>query len=122
MTRSVVTSFKFKREKQLAALEFVRYLLEAPVHRICLENPVSIISTVFRKPDQIVQPWQFGHGETKKTCFWLKNLPPLVPTDVVEGRKQRCHHEPPSFHRWKNRSRTFQGIADAMAAQWGGLE
>jgi hypothetical protein len=96
-------------------------LLDAPIPRIALENPVSIISSRIRKPDQIIQPWMFGHGETKATCLWLKNLPLLTPTNIVEGRKGRVHMEPPSSERWKNRSRTFPGIADAMAKQWGGI-
>ncbi len=86
-----------------------------------LENPVSIISSRIRKPDQIIQPWQYGHGETKATCLWLQGLPPLTPTDVVEGRTARVHRMPPGPNRWKERSRTFQGIADAMASQWGSL-
>ena len=111
--------FKDKQEEQAAALEFVRLLLDAPIQRIALENPVSIISSRIRKPDQIIQPWQFGHGETKATCLWLKGLPLLKPTNVVEGREARIHRMPPGPDRWKERSRTFQGIADAMAAQWG---
>ena len=95
--------------------------MNAPIPRICVENPISIISTRIRKPDQIIQPWMFGHGETKATCLWLKNLPKLIPTDVVSGREARVHREPPGKDRWKNRSRTLQGIADAMATQWGGL-
>lgn len=105
--------------RQQAALDFVRKLLGSNIPRIALENPVSIISSAIRKPDQIIQPWQFGHGETKATCLWLKNLPLLTPTNIVEGRHARVHREPPSPDRWKNRSRTYQGIADAMAAQWG---
>lgn len=105
--------------EQAAALDFVRQLLDAPIPRIALENPVSIISTAIRKPDQIIQPWQFGHGETKATCLWLKGLPPLVPTCIVDGRANTVHRMPPSPDRWKNRSRTYQGIADAMALQWG---
>jgi hypothetical protein len=101
------------------ALDFVRQLLAAPVPRIALENPVSIISSRIRKPDQIIQPWQFGHGETKTTCLWLKGLPLLVPTDIVHGRDDRIHKMPPSPDRWKLRSITYQGIADAMADQWG---
>ena len=101
------------------ALEFVRMLLNANIPKIALENPVSIISSRIRKPDQIIQPWQFGHGETKATCLWLKGLPPLTPTDIVEGRSDRIHKMPPSPDRWKLRSTTYQGIADAMAAQWG---
>jgi hypothetical protein len=106
---------------QQEALDFVQLLLDANVPRIALENPVSIISTRIRKPEQIIQPWQFGHGETKATCLWLKNLPPLTPTNVVEGREQRIHKMAPSPTRWKERSRTFDGIAQAMAAQWGAL-
>lgn len=113
--------FKDKQEEQSAALDFVRLLLDAPIQRIALENPVSIISSRIRKPNQIIQPWQFGHGETKATCLWLKGLPLLKPTDVVEGREARIHRMPPSPDRWKERSRTFQGIAQAMAAQWGSL-
>ena len=113
--------FKAKQESgvQQEALEFVRLLLEADIPKIALENPISIISSKIRKPDQIIQPWQFGHGETKATCLWLKGLPKLVPTNIVEGREQRIHKMPPSPTRWKERSRTYQGIADAMAAQWG---
>lgn len=101
------------------ALEFVQLLLNADIPRIALENPVSIISTRIRKPDQIVQPWMFGHGETKATCLWLKNLPKLVPTDVVDGREQKMWKMSPGKDRWKKRSKTYQGIANAMAAQWG---
>jgi site-specific DNA-cytosine methylase len=113
--------FKDKQAEQAEALEFVRTLLDAPILRIALENPVSIISSRIRKPDQIIQPWQFGHGETKATCLWLKNLPPLVPTDIVEGRTPRVHHASPGPDRWKERSRTYAGIARAMADQWGAL-
>jgi hypothetical protein len=113
--------FHLKRAEQAEALAFVQLLLDAPVPRIALENPVSVISSRIRKPDQIVQPWQFGHGETKATCLWLNGLPKLVPTDVVSGRDQRIHKMPPGPNRWRERSRTFQGIADAMAAQWGAL-
>ena len=114
--------FKAKQESgvQQEALDFVRLLLEADIPKIALENPISIISSKIRKPDQIIQPWQFGHGETKATCLWLKGLPKLVPTNIVEGREQRIHKMPPSPTRWKERSRTYQGIADAMAQQWGG--
>lgn len=100
-------------------MDFVRFLLDAPIERIALENPVSIISSRIRKPDQIIQPWQFGHGETKATCLWLKGLPRLVPTEIVEGREARVHKMAPSPDRWKERSRTYQGIANAMAEQWG---
>jgi hypothetical protein len=111
--------FKDKLPEQAEALDFVQLLLEAPIARIALENPISIISSRIRKPDQIIQPWQFGHGETKATCLWLKNLPALVPTDIVEGREARVHKMPPGPDRWKDRSRTFIGIAAAMADQWG---
>lgn len=112
--------FKEKREEQEVALQFVRDLMAAPIPRIAIENPISIISSRIRKPDQIIQPWQFGHGETKATCLWLKNLPKLIPTNIVEGREARVHKMPPGPDRWKERSRTFQGIADAMADQWSG--
>lgn len=112
--------FKDKQTEQAAALEFVRFLMGLPVERIAIENPVSVISSKIRRPDQIIQPWQFGHGETKSTCLWLKNLPELVPTDIVDGRAQRVHRMPPGPDRWKERSRTYKGIAEAMAQQWGG--
>lgn len=111
--------FAEKQTEQAAALDFVRWLLAAPIQRIALENPISIISSRIRKPDQIIQPWQFGHGETKATCLWLKGLPKLTPTNIVEGREAKVHRMPPGPNRWKERSRTYQGIADAMAAQWG---
>jgi site-specific DNA-cytosine methylase len=114
--------FKEKAKEQEEALEFVRVLLNAPIKRIALENPISVISSKIRKPDQIIQPWQFGHGETKATCLWLKNLPKLVPTNIVEGREAKVHKMPPSPDRWKLRSTTYQGIADAMAQQWGILQ
>jgi hypothetical protein len=104
---------------QQKAIDFFMRLANAPIPRIAIENPVCIMSSVWRKPDQIIQPWQFGHGETKATCLWLKNLPPLTPTNVVAGREARVHRMPPSPDRWKERSRTYQGIADAMAEQWG---
>ena len=110
--------FKDKLPQQAEALAFVQMLMDAPIPRICIENPVSIISSRIRKPDQIIQPWEFGHGETKTTCLWLKGLPKLVPTEVVEGRASIVHRMSPSPDRWKNRSRTYQGVADAMAAQW----
>lgn len=105
--------------RQQRALDFVQTLMDAPCDKICIENPISVISSKIRKPDQIIQPWQFGHGETKATCLWLKGLPKLVPTDIVEGRSDRIHKMPPGPNRWKERSRTYQGIADAMAEQWG---
>jgi len=110
--------FYKKRKEQKAALAFVRLLLNAPIPHIALENPVSIISTKIRKPTQVIQPWQFGHGETKATCLWLKGLPELRPTRVVSGREQRVWLLPPSENRWKERSRTYRGIARAMAKQW----
>ncbi len=114
--------FKDKQAEQVEALDFVRLLMAAPIPRIAVENPVSIISSRIRRPDQIIQPWQFGHGETKATCLWLTNLPPLVPTDVVDGREAVVHRMPPGPDRWKLRSLTYQGIADAMAEQWGSLD
>jgi len=111
--------FKDKIPEQKAALDFVRFLLTAPIKQIALENPISIISTRIRKPDQIIQPWQFGHGETKATCLWLKGLPLLEPTNIVKGRESRIHKMPPSKDRWKKRSLTYKGIAEAMAEQWG---
>jgi site-specific DNA-cytosine methylase len=107
--------------RQKAALYFVQMLFDAPIPMICIENPVSIISSRIRKPDQYIQPWMFGHGETKKTGLWLKNLPNLIPTEIVEGRQDIVHRMPPGPDRWKNRSRTYQGIANAMAAQWGNI-
>ena len=150
--------FAGKHEAQDEALSFVRLLLDAPIPRIALENPISIISSRIRRPDQIIQPWWFGHGETKSTCFWLKNLQPLEATDIVvpewairadgsvhlskKGKRdnpthfltgrttrvlsgaqleqwERIHKMPPSPDRWRERSRTYPGIAAAMAAQWG---
>lgn len=111
--------FKDKLPEQAAALDFVRALLAAPIPRIALENPVSIISSRIMKPSQTIQPWQFGHGEVKRTCLWLKGLPLLTPTNIVEGREARVHKMPPGPDRWKERSRTFVGIAQAMAEQWG---
>ena len=110
------------RDPQLTenALEFVRRLLDASIERIALENPVSVISTRIRKPDQIIQPWMFGHGETKATCLWIKGIKKLAPTNVVSGREAKCHKQPPSKDRWKIRSKTYTGIASAMAEQWGG--
>lgn len=110
--------FHKKQAEQKDALAFVNLLLNAPIRRIALENPISVISSRIRKPDQVIQPWQFGHGETKATCLWLKGLPKLKQTNVVEGREQRIWKLPPSADRWKERSRTSQGIANAMAEQW----
>ncbi len=119
-------------ERQGAALDFVRFLLSAPIPYIALENPVSIISSRIRKPDQIIQPWMFGHKATKTTCLWLKKLPALTPTQVVDKGERHItksgkslpewYNIPPSPDRWKVRSQTFQGIADAMASQWGDIQ
>ena len=113
--------FEAKRAdgRQQEAIDFFLKLAHAPIPRIAIENPVCIMSSVWREPDQIIQPWMFGHGETKATCLWLKGLPPLLPTNIVEGREPRVHWMSPSPDRWKERSRTYEGIADAMAAQWG---
>jgi hypothetical protein len=108
--------------RQAAAIDFfMLFANETRIPRVCIENPVCIMSSVWRKPDQIVQPWQFGHGETKATCLWLRGLPALRPTDVVDGRQARVHRMPPSPTRWKERSRTYSGIAAAMAEQWSNL-
>ena len=114
--------FKDKRQEQQDAIGFFMMLIKAPILKIAVENPISIMSSRYRKPDQIIQPWMFGHGETKATCLWLKNLPLLKPTEIVDGREARIHRMPPSPDRWKERSRTFEGIAKAMAEQWGEYE
>lgn len=112
--------FKDRQEEQRLALKFVAALgSHTGIPKYAIENPISILSTRWRKPDQIIQPWMFGHGETKATCLWLKNLPKLVPTNIVEGREARVHKASPGPDRWKERSRTLQGIATAMAEQWG---
>lgn len=111
---------KRKDGRQQAAIDFFMQFANADCSKIAIENPVGIMSTYYRKPDQIIQPWQFGHGETKKTCLWLKGLPPLIPTEIVEGRQQRIWKMPPSEDRAKNRAKTFPGIARAMAEQWAG--
>ena len=111
--------FHRKQREQRDALNFVRLLMSAPIPRWCIENPVSVISSAIRPPDQIIQPWEHGHGETKATCFWLQNLPRLVPSNCVEGREPKVHLMSPGPDRWKERSRTYQGVADAMADQWG---
>jgi hypothetical protein len=112
--------FNGREKEQEEALDLVRFLMEAPVERICIENPVSIISSRIRRPDQVIQPWMFGHGETKATCLWLKHLFPLTPTNIVDGRADRIHnHVSSGPNRWKRRSRTYLGIAEAMAKQWG---
>lgn len=111
--------FHYKQQQQAEALAFVRLLMDCSIQRWCIENPVSVISSAIRRPDQIIQPWQFGHGETKTTCLWLRNLPRLKPTNPVAGRESLVHQMPPSADRWRNRSRTYTGIADAMGGQWG---
>jgi site-specific DNA-cytosine methylase len=120
--------FKDKQAEQAEALDFVRLLLSAPIGKIALENPISIISSRIRKPNQIIQPWQFGHPESKSTCLWLKNLPKLIPTDTLPlPASGRWNNQTPSGQnklgpspdRWKERSKTYQGIAEAMAQQWG---
>ncbi len=121
--------FKGKEKEQSEAIYFVLRLSKAHINKIVIENPIGILSTKWRKPDQIIHPWMFGHPETKATCLWLKNLPLLKSTNIVAEklplfgenghREQRIWKEPPSPNRWKNRSRTYQGIAQAMAEQWG---
>lgn len=111
--------FHRKHQQQAEALDFVRILMASPIDRWCIENPISVISSAIRPPDQIIQPWEYGHGETKATCLWLKNLPPLRPTNIVPGRDPRIHLMPPGPDRWKERSRTYDGIAHAMGTQWG---
>ena len=124
-THLAVSGAKYFEEKrrdgrQQAAINFFMQFANADCSKVAIENPVGIMSTYYRKPDQIIQPWQFGHGETKKTCLWLKGLPPLVPTDIVNGRVQRVWRMPPGPDRAKLRSKTFPGIAKAMAEQWAG--
>lgn len=115
--------FEVKRldGRQQAAVSFFMRIVRRSAHipKVAIENPVCVMSSLWRKPDQIIQPWQFGHGETKATCLWLKGLMPLRPTKIVEGREARIHKMPPGPDRWKERSRTYEGIAAAMADQWG---
>jgi len=111
--------FKNKLKEQKEAIEFFLKIVNAPVDKICIENPVGIMSTMYRKPDQYIQPWQHGHGETKKTGLWLKGLPLLKPSNIVDGREARIHKMAPSDERGKDRSRTYLGIAKAMSEQWG---
>ena len=105
--------------RQQASASFFMALAKSGIPRIAIENPVCIMSSLWRKPDQVIQPWMFGHGETKATCLWLINLPPLKPTQIVDGRENRIHRMPPSADRWKLRSATYPGVAQAMAQQWG---
>lgn len=123
--------FPRRAEQREEAVAFFLALYNAPIPRVAVENPIGIMSTRFRKPDQVVQPWMFGHGETKATCFWLRGLSPLLPTHHKDGdlfteaapveRVQRLHLLPPSATRWAERSKTYPGIAAAMADQWGAL-
>lgn len=124
-THLAVSGAKYFKEKRLdgrqqAAIWFFMRFVDADCPRIAIENPIGIMSTCYRKPDQIIQPWQFGHGETKRTCLWLKGLPPLEPTQVVSGRQQRVWRMPPGPDRAKLRSKTYPGVAKAMAEQWAG--
>ena len=107
-------------DRQKRAIDFFTKFVNANCPRKAIENPVGIMSNLYRKPDQIIQPWQFGHGETKATCLWIFNLPLLKPTNIVDGRTPRIHHMPPGPERAKLRSKTFPGIARAMAEQWAG--
>ncbi len=113
--------FEKKKENgcQYASVSFFMSLIKCDIPKIAVENPISIMSTLYRKPDQIIQPWQFGHGETKATCLWLKGLPKIQPTNIVSGREDRIHKLPPTADRWRIRSTTYQGIADAFSDQWG---
>lgn len=115
--------FEEKRRdgRQQAAIDFFMRFAECDCPRVAIENPVGIMSTHYRKPDQIIQPWQFGHGETKATCLWLRGLPQLRPTEIVDGREQRIWRMPPGPERAKLRARTYPGIARAMAEQWAGI-
>lgn len=122
MASSGARWFKEKQKEQRRDVERFIWLMDAAsIPRIAGENPIGVLSTRYRKPDQIIQPWMFGHGETKATCIWLKKLPKLVPTKIVEGREPRVHYASPGPDRWKERSRTLKGIAEAMADQWGGI-
>ena len=124
-TNLAVSGARYFKEKQVdgrqqASVEFFMQFANADCKKIAIENPVGIMSTRYRKPDQIIQPWQFGHGETKATFLWLKGLPKLKPTDIVTGREQRVWKMPPGPERAKIRSKTYPGIARAMAEQWAG--
>lgn len=118
LARSGARWWAERKKEQEDSIRFVQVLSDCCIPHIAIENPIGRLSVVWRKPDQIIQPWMFGHGETKATCLWLKNLPTLVPTDIVDGREPKVHKIPPSPDRWKKRSITYQGIADAMADQW----
>lgn len=118
LARSGARWWPDRQWEQLTAILFVEELLYSKIPHVAIENPIGKLSTAIRKPDQIIQPWMFGHGETKATCLWLKNLPTLIPTNIVDGREPRVHYMQPGPDRWKHRSITCQGIADAMADQW----
>lgn len=123
-TDLAVSGARWFKEKQLngrqqKSIEFFMIFTKLECPKVVIENPIGIMSTVYRKPDQIIQPWQFGHGETKSTCLWLKNIPLLKPTNIVDGRDQKIWKCPPSPDRAKIRSKTYPGIAQAMADQWG---
>lgn len=128
-TRLTNSGVRWLRERNLwgeldEAAELFRFCLDFPAERVAVENPIPhryALERIGRKYDQIIQPWQFGHGETKATCLWLRNLPPLAPTNIVEGREARVHKMPPGPDRWKERSRTYAGVANAFADQWGRL-
>ena len=107
-----------RRAARVKAVDFALRLFNCGIKKVAMENPIGVLSTEFRKPDQVLQPWMFGHGETKATCLWLKNLPKLIPTNIVEGREQRLHYLPKTKDRAKLRSKTYHGIAAAMANQW----
>tara|TARA_R110000851_G_scaffold325124_1_gene492882 strand:+ start:120 stop:710 length:591 start_codon:yes stop_codon:yes gene_type:complete len=107
-----------RRDAREEAIEFFMRIYNCDIPKVAIENPIGVMSSRFRKPDQVLQPWMFGHGETKATCLWLRNLPKLTPTDIVEGREQRLHCLPKTPDRAKLRSKTYQGIANAMASQW----
>lgn len=122
------SKYPTRKQDREDAAKFFMDLYNAPIAKVCVENPIGVMSTMFRKPDQVIQPWMFGHGETKATCLWLRGLPKLIPTHAKNDmfqepepkeREQRLHRLPPGPDRWKERSRTFQGIANAMAEQWG---
>lgn len=120
LTRAGDRWYRESQQRRDAAWDVIRLSI-APIPRIAIENPRGALNRLWRRPDQVIQPWMFGHGETKATCLWLKNLPPLMATDVSTGREQRVHRLSPGPDRWKERSRTLVGVANAMADQWGSV-
>lgn len=118
LTRAGDRWYNHSPEREKAAM-LVAALAQQTIPHIAIENPRGALTRLWRRPDQVIQPWMFGHGETKATCLWLKHLPPLMATNVSTGREARVHRAAPGPNRWKERSRTLQGIADAMADQWG---